>query len=339
MSKQSKQAAKAAAQQEAEKPAVDTTEQTPSVEGQQGQDPESTSTEQSAEGAAGESLEQNTTDVKKGPDGDEEPAIPPDVDPEPKDDLGASRDIVGAQGTQGEPGAEEPAPSLKESLEAAGLSTPPEGLIDAAQAPVDTQPAAVALAAASDVNEEGRGAGIASIIQEETTPEVEKPKVTFPLLMNPKLHADFEKLSPSARLGIHRLYTYVGEMGGQVGLTEAKGASHQRTLYITLVGLLSSNFSELRSVTDILLSVVQDNLAPGKAFSPTMYSRFMNQVNMDSGDRSAFLSLVEILRILADPQSRPLVLKHMPLGAMLEKCSGRSGLTPQTRDNLIRLFA
>jgi len=330
MSKQSKQAAKAAAQQEAEKPAVDTTEQTPPVEGQ---DPESTSTEQSVEGAAGESPEQSATDVKKGPDGDEEPTAPPDVDAEGKDDLGVGRDIVGAQGSQGEPGAEEPAPSLKESLEAAGLSTPPEGLIDAAQAPVDTQPAAVTLAAADE-----KSAPAESTIDPE--PEAPtKPQVTYPLLMNPKLHADFEKLSPSARLGIHRLYTYVGEMGGQVGLTEAKGASHQRTLYITLVGLLSSNFSELRSVTDILLSVVQDNLAPGKAFSPTMYSRFMNQVNMDSGDRSAFLSLVEILRILADPKSRPLVLKQMPLGAMLEKCSGRSGLTPQTRENLIRLFA
>lgn len=125
------------------------------------------------------------------------------------------------------------------------------------------------------------------------------------------IQATLPKVTPVGQIMLHRFDEYVKEMAPGRTLSEAVGARHQVNLYRTLVGVINTLDEDFQAVFGAIVRCFV--LGDQGVFHETHVYRFMGSVALPEQDRRAFLRILNLIKLLAEPRSRQLAVRQVNL--------------------------
>lgn len=137
---------------------------------------------------------------------------------------------------------------------------------------------------------------------------------------------------PKGKLGIiHFLTEYSVAMAPRKPITPSEGGHQQAQLYHALINLINKEDEHFKQIFSAVLRYVEMEIEG--VFSHTHAFRFTDVVPLNAEQRSAFNSLVWMLRLTASPKDRKEGLKQVSLEKSLQK-----GVTDAGRQRVLAFY-
>lgn len=115
--------------------------------------------------------------------------------------------------------------------------------------------------------------------------------------------------SVSGKATISALESYIEKMKPGVPVESKEGARHQEFLWRTLSNLIDSDTEDFQEVFRGVLALVHRE---GRAaFAETHLFRFTENIALGHAQTKAFLALLDLIKVTADPKGRFLALKQV----------------------------
>lgn len=213
---------------------------------------------------------------------------------------------VDTQGTEAA-GEEQPAPNAEQAIE------------KPAEAPVVQEPpvknAAPAVVAQSSA---------------PAKPEVKAAPEPAPAAKRTDIPTGAEMNAISRRV-MSILTTYAEQMAPRRPVTDAKIIEQQRLLFEALTKTINESGEDFEKLMKMVFAFFEENRAG--VFHETRVFRGMDNIPLSANDRAALQRLINMFKLLANPQSRKLNLKQVDLHATLQY-----GITEVGRNRVLSFF-
>lgn len=210
------------------------------------------------------------------------------------------------QGTEAA-GEEQPAPNAEQAIE------------KPAEAPVVQEPpvknAAPAVVAQSSA---------------PAKPEVKAAPEPAPTVKRTDIPTGAEMNAISRRV-MSILTTYAEQMAPRRPVTDAKIIEQQRLLFEALTKTINESGEDFEKLMKMVFAFFEENRAG--VFHETRVFRGMDNIPLSANDRAALQRLINMFKLLANPQSRKLNLKQVDLHATLQY-----GITEVGRNRVLAFF-
>lgn len=110
---------------------------------------------------------------------------------------------------------------------------------------------------------------------------------------------------------INELMDYAKKMAPAQTMNSEAGAINQAGLYTTIVNIIDHSGADFRIAFSALLCIFHEYR--NAAFGGAYVLRFMDSVSLNSARRKAFIKIVNLLSMTANPKTRKAALKHIDL--------------------------
>jgi hypothetical protein len=135
----------------------------------------------------------------------------------------------------------------------------------------------------------------------------------------------------SQQTDINRILMYIGRMKPGRPIDTKMGVNEQVALYRSIQNIINRQEEYFTQLFTALLYLFQ---AEGNGALGDRYRmRFMDSVTLHAGDRKGFQYLTQMLHMLADPQSREIMMTQINMELALQ-----NGLTPDGRTRVLNYF-
>ena len=231
----------------------------------------------------------------------ESAAIEPEVTQAPAAEL---------QGTEGT-GSDVPTMTAEDIAQQASLTASLQAADEVTPAPIPPVPSPIVNAAPAVVAE---------------------PKVAAPVQEAPKSPlGEFANLGTIGRRVMSILTTYADQMAPRKPVTDAKIVEQQRLLYEALTKTINDSGDDFEALMKFVLAFFEQHKAG--VFHDIRIFRGMDNLPLSTEDRAAFQRLVNLFKLVANPQSRGIALKQVDLVASLQY-----GVTENGRNRVMGFF-
>ncbi len=238
--------------------------------------------------------------------------------------------------------------ALEEAKQQAATDTVVAGSTDiAVTLPVDTTTPATPLADTAVANTTApEPAAVVEPVQDlvvepvvvlEPTPvekvvviEAEEPKAEN-ATMQEKLNVILKSVPPAYQIDINRVLVYLEKMAPKRPVLQAVGAKEQLGLYKAIQNIINRQDQYFTQLFSALLFIFKSEMKG--ALGDRYRLRFLESVELPTGDRKAFNNLTHLLYVAADPATRQKALETVNMERALE-----NGLTAEGRDRVLRFF-
>lgn len=110
---------------------------------------------------------------------------------------------------------------------------------------------------------------------------------------------------------VNELMDYAKKMAPAQTMNSEAGAINQAGLYTTIVNIIDHSGADFRIAFSALLCIFHEYR--NAAFGGAYVLRFMDSVSLNSARRKAFIKIVNLLSMTANPKTRKAALKHIDL--------------------------
>ena len=138
-------------------------------------------------------------------------------------------------------------------------------------------------------------------------------------------------MSAVSRRVMSILNTYAEQMAPRRPITDAKIVEQQRLLYEALTKTINDSGEDFEKLMKMVFAFFEQHRAG--VFHETRVFRGMDSIPLSASDRAALQRLINMFKLLANPQSRKLNLKQVDLHATLQ-----FGITEVGRNRVLSFF-
>lgn len=110
---------------------------------------------------------------------------------------------------------------------------------------------------------------------------------------------------------VNELMDYAKKMAPAQTMNSEAGAINQAGLYTTIVNIIDHSGADFRIAFSALLCIFHEYR--NAAFGGAYVLRFMDSVSLNGARRKAFIKIVNLLSMAANPKTRKAALKHIDL--------------------------
>lgn len=170
-------------------------------------------------------------------------------------------------------------------------------------------------------------AGTAPAPQVQAAPKAAPAPVTAPA----QTVASGAEFGAIGRRVLDILRTYIVEMAPRRPVTDAKIVEQQRLLFEAMTKTINDSGDDFEKLLKTVFAIFEEH--KNGVFHETRVFRGTENLPMSLEDRNAFLRLLNLFKLVANPQSRKLNLKQVDLHASLQY-----GVTELGRNRLMSFF-